>query len=103
MAQTVKNLPVMQETWVRSLGGEDPLEKGIATHSSVLPGESHAQRSLTGYGPWACMSTTTHTCIEVDSCVPRRIHCSLLLLFSHCLFDFFATPWTIVCQALLSM
>ena len=36
MAQTVKNLPAMQETWVRSLGGEDPLEKGIATHSSIL-------------------------------------------------------------------
>ena len=36
IAQMVKNLPVMQETWVRSLGQEDPLEKGMATHSSVL-------------------------------------------------------------------
>ena len=36
MAQTVKNLPAMQETWVRSQGQEDPLEKGIATHSSIL-------------------------------------------------------------------
>ena len=36
MAQTVKNLPAMQETWVQSLGQEDPLEKGMATHSSVL-------------------------------------------------------------------
>ena len=32
----VKNLPEMQETWVLSLGWEDPLEKGIATHSSIL-------------------------------------------------------------------
>ena len=32
----VKNLPVMQETWVQSLGQEDPLEKGMATHSSIL-------------------------------------------------------------------
>ena len=32
----VKNLPAMQETWVRSLGQEDPLEKGMATHSSIL-------------------------------------------------------------------
>ena len=32
----VKNLPAMQETWVRSLGREDPLEKGMATHSSIL-------------------------------------------------------------------
>ena len=36
MAQMVKNLPAMQETWVRSLGQEDPLEKGMATRSSVL-------------------------------------------------------------------
>ena len=36
MAQTVKNLPAMQETQVRSLGWEDPLEKGIATHSGIL-------------------------------------------------------------------
>ena len=36
MAQLVKNLPAMQETWVQSLGLEDPLEAGKATHSSVL-------------------------------------------------------------------
>ena len=36
MAQCVKNLPAMQETHVRSLGQEDPLEDGMATHSSIL-------------------------------------------------------------------
>ena len=36
VAQLVKNLPVMWETWVRSLGWEDPLEKGKAAHSSIL-------------------------------------------------------------------
>ena len=36
VAQTVKNLPAMQETWVQSLGQEDPLEKGMKTHSSIL-------------------------------------------------------------------
>ena len=36
MAQTVKSMPAMQETWVLSLGQEDPLEKGMATHSSIL-------------------------------------------------------------------
>ena len=36
VAQMAKNLPTMQETWVRSLGWEDPLENGIATHSSIL-------------------------------------------------------------------
>ena len=36
MAQMVQNLPAMWETWVQSLGQEDPLEKGMATHSSIL-------------------------------------------------------------------
>ena len=36
VAQTVKKLPAMQETWVQSMGWEDPLEKGMATHSSIL-------------------------------------------------------------------
>ena len=36
IAQLVKNLPARQETWVQSLGWEDPLEKGKATHSSIL-------------------------------------------------------------------
>ena len=36
MAQTVKNLPAMQETWIQSLAQEDPLEKGVASHCSIL-------------------------------------------------------------------
>ena len=57
VAQPVKNLPVMQETWVGSLGGEDPLEKEMETHSSLLYspfqyGESHGQWGLVGYSPW---------------------------------------------------
>ena len=41
VAQTVKNPPAMQETWVRSLGWEDPLEEGMTPHTLVfLPGES---------------------------------------------------------------
>ena len=39
MAQIVKNLPGMRETWIQSLGQEDPLEKEIATHSSILAWE----------------------------------------------------------------
>ena len=49
VAQMVKNLTEMQETQVRFLGQEDPLEKGLATHSSILAGELHGQRSLAGY------------------------------------------------------
>jgi len=41
----------MQETWVRYLGQENPLEKGIASHSSTLAGKSYGQRSLEGYSP----------------------------------------------------
>ena len=52
VAQTVKNLPAIQETWVQSLGQEDLLEKGIATHSSILPGEFLGQRNLAGQSPW---------------------------------------------------
>ena len=36
MAQMVQNVPAMQETWVRSLGQKDPMEKGMATHSGIL-------------------------------------------------------------------
>ena len=51
VAQLVKNLPAMQETWVRSLGWEDPLEKGMATYSSILAWRIHGQKSLVGYSP----------------------------------------------------
>ena len=44
-----KKLPAVQETWVLPLGWEDPLEKKMATHSSILPGKSHGQRSLADY------------------------------------------------------
>ena len=45
----VKNLPAMQETRVQRLGREDPLEKGMATHSNTIPGEFHGQKNLVGY------------------------------------------------------
>ena len=47
-----KNLPAMQEMLVSSLGGEDPLEKEMATHSSIFAWRIPWQRSLLGYGPW---------------------------------------------------
>ena len=51
VAQPVKNLPAMQETWIQPLGQEDPLEKGMAAHSSILVWRI-PQRSLAGYSPW---------------------------------------------------
>ena len=59
VAQMIKKSPSMQETWVRSLGWEDPLEKDTATHSVFLPEESHGQRSLVGYSPWGCKELVT--------------------------------------------
>ena len=47
VAQVVKNLFAMQETWVRFQGQEDLLEKG-------MPGELHGERSLADYNPWGC-------------------------------------------------
>ena len=43
----------MKETWVQSLGWEDPLEKERLPTPVFLPGKSHRQRSLAGYSPWA--------------------------------------------------
>ena len=49
----------MQETGVQSLGQEDPVEKEMATHSSVLAWEIHGQRSLVGYSPWGHKESDT--------------------------------------------
>ena len=60
VAQLVKNPPAMWDTWVRSLGGEDPLEEGMATqlHYSCLE-NPHGQRGLAGYSPWGCKDLDT--------------------------------------------
>ena len=62
MAQLVNNLPAVWETWVQSLGWEDPLEEDMATHSSILffpipvflPGQSPWTEELVGWNPWGC-------------------------------------------------
>ena len=67
MAQLVKNPPAMPETWVRSLGGEDPLEKGKATHFSVLAWRI----PWTVYSPWGSKESDT---------TERLFHFSLLIV-----------------------
>ena len=59
VAQMVKNLPVMQETQVRSLGWEDPLEKGMATHSSILAWRTPWTGVLAGSSSWGCKELDT--------------------------------------------
>ena len=54
MAQIVKNLAAMQETWVLSLGGEDSLEREWQSTPVFLSGKSYGQRRLAGYSPWGC-------------------------------------------------
>ena len=74
VAQMVKIWPAMWETWVWSLGGEDPLEKEWQPTPVFLPGEFYGQRSLVGYSPWGhkesdmaewLTHTHTHTHTEV--------------------------------------
>ena len=52
VAQMVKNLPTVQETWVRSLSQENLLEMEWHSTPVFLPGECHGQRFLVGYNPW---------------------------------------------------
>ena len=52
MAQMVKYLPEMQETWVQSLDQEDLLEKGMAAHSSILAWRIPRTEEPGGYSPW---------------------------------------------------
>ena len=73
VAQTVKNLPAMQETWIQSLGWEDALEKEMATHSTFLPGKSHGQRSLAGYSPWGLQKSGMTEWLNQPTKGPGRI------------------------------
>ena len=66
MAQRLKHLSAMWETWVQSLGREDPLEKEMATTLVFLPGKSQGQRSLGFYSLWGHKEsdTTKHACMH---------------------------------------
>ena len=55
----VKNLPAMWETWVRSLGWEDPLEEGVATLQFSCLENPRGQRSLAGCNPWGLKGSDT--------------------------------------------
>ena len=78
IARFVRNLPSMQETWVRFLGWEDPWRRKWQPTPVFLPGESHGQRSLVGYSPWGRKSqtwlsdytaTTTKETFDKSKCV----------------------------------
>ena len=80
----MKSPPAVPETWVQSLGQGNPLEKGIATHPSILAQESHGQRSLVGYSSWGPMEsdmteplTPTPQASAVESILAKS--CTLML------------------------
>ena len=73
VAQMVKRLPTMQETRVQSLSGEDLLEEGMATYSSILAWRIPRQRSLEGYSPWGRKESGTTEVTE-----HTYMHASLL-------------------------
>ena len=58
IAQSVKNLPAMQKPWARFLGWEDPLDKDMATRSSILAWRIPWTEELADYSPWGCKSQT---------------------------------------------
>ena len=59
MAQMVKSLPIVQETWVQSLGWEDPCKREWQPTPAFLSGESHGLSRLAGYSPWGCKELDT--------------------------------------------
>ena len=98
VVKMVKNLPAMQETQVRSLGRKDPLEKGVATHSSILawtipwteePGGLQSVGSQRVEHDWGTNTTPHHQlCLCTRSLSQKRLS---------------GTPWTVVRRAPLSM
>ena len=59
MAQTVRNPPAMQKTWVQFLDQEVPWRREWLGTPVILPREFHGQRSLVGYSPWSCKELDT--------------------------------------------
>ena len=68
VAQMVKNLPVMQETDVLFLGGEDSLKKEWQPTPVFLPRKLHGQRSLAGYSPWGRRKSDTTERLTLNIC-----------------------------------
>ena len=71
MTQIVRNLPAMQETQFQFLSWEDPLEKGMATHSSIpvwsIPWTEEPGRVCRFMGPWSCIESDTTEQLTLDT------------------------------------
>ena len=95
MAQTLKNPPAIQETWVQYMGWEDALENGMAMHSTTpvfWPGEFHGQRGLADYSPWShkeldMTEGLTHTHTHTQTHTHTHIHTHISLRIPSLLFS----------------
>ena len=89
VAQTVKNLPVMQKTWIWSLGWKDPLEKGMATHSNILAWKfPWTEESV--YSPWGSKKldmtewlTLSLSCMSTNDCKNAALILGLQIHFGN--------------------
>ena len=95
VAQTVKNLPARQETWVRSLGWEDLLEKGMAADSSILAWRIPWTEELGGYSPWGCKESDMTEWLTLPL-FSSEIHTFTWqnVIFSEVLIIWWSTRWT---------
>ena len=84
----VKNPPAMQkipETWVRSLGQEDPGRRAWPPTPVFLPGEFHGQRSLVGCSPWGRRESDTHNCISTCLSIHPSTYPATCLIYQSCI------------------
>ena len=81
VAQTVKNPPAMQDTWVQSPDWEDPQEKGMATHSSVLACRIPWPEDLAGCRPWGHKESE----VTEGAVLSHSLYVCILLLVSACM------------------
>ena len=103
-SSVVKNPPAMQETQgtpVQSLGREDPLEKGMATHSSIFAWEIHGQRSLAGHSPYGQKESDTSEHTQKSLLDTRFVNNSVGYLSFFCLFILFIASFAV--QKLFSL
>ena len=85
----------MQDTWVQSLGWEDPLEKKVATHASILAGKSNGRRRLVGYSPWGCKEsakvpmnygsnvTSLSKCVQISEFTSHKLSLRVHVILHH--------------------
>ena len=93
-----KNLPAMQklqETWVWSLGWEDPLEEELAPNPVFLPGKSHGQRSLAGYSPQSCKESDMIEQLSMQNGILLNVKKNEALLFAATWVDLKVIKWNV--------